>query len=249
MDNKKNRDIDRRKEVRFPSSIQVGFEKSSQVIFGQAKDCSHSGLRAIFDNFEYKPYSRLNLKIQKPNQDSFVSTAAQVRWMKPTAGRYEVGFRLKDFFLQDFFPAAKPGVLEGIYKKREWLNYLTKVILLVIAAFMIWHFIARIVAVNRIQLMKLIRPQIFKVNMIWDSLRGNFSEKIPKILKKQTYKVDGIAYSADDSESFVIINDNVYYPNEVVSGGKIVNISQDEVTIKFREKEVVYGVGDKIASN
>jgi c-di-GMP-binding flagellar brake protein YcgR len=108
--------MERRKEMRFPALLKVGaVRQNKDSILGLIKDFSRSGLRAVFDNFESEPNSYTNIKIQNPDEDVFFSANAEVRWKRPTEGRWEVGFRFKDFV-----PQAKAEILEYAYKK--WLK-------------------------------------------------------------------------------------------------------------------------------
>ena len=241
--------MDKRRERRYPVSIEVGLrEKGNDGIIGLSKDCSRSGLRAVFEHFESKPNSHLDLNIQKLNSNSFVPTAAEVIWKRPVEGKWEVGFRLRDFFLKDFLPgdiAVKPQILEDSYRERKWPSYLIKIISIMIAVFMIWYLVVTTGVVKRIRLDRIIRSKIVKVDMMWSLFRANLSAKMPKIFQRN-YKINGIFYSTDESTHFIMINNNAYYPDDFVNGGKIINISQDAVRIQFPDKEVVYRLGDTI---
>jgi len=107
---------DRRKELRFPISLKVGArEKNRSSIFGSTTDFSRSGLRVVFDEFESEPNSFIDLKIQRPDKDIFVPASAEVIWKRPILGKWEVGFRIKDFV-----PEAKAEILE--YSYNRWLR-------------------------------------------------------------------------------------------------------------------------------
>ena len=108
--------MERRKEIRFPASLKVaGIRQNKESILGLTKDFSRSGLRAVFDNFESEPNSYTDIKIQSPEEDVFIPANAEVRWKRPAEGRWEVGFRLKDFVSQ-----AKAEILEYAYQ--NWLK-------------------------------------------------------------------------------------------------------------------------------
>ena len=107
-----------------------------------------------------------------------------------------------------------------------------------IVVFVIWYFMITSGVVKKIGLPKIAKPKI------WSLFRGNFSKRILQIFP-ETYKIDGIGHSMDNP-NYVIINNNIYYSNDFVGGGKIINISQDGVTIQFEDKVRVYRVGHMI---
>ena len=108
--------MERRKELRFPVSLKIGATATNKrSILGLIKDFSRDGLKAVFDVFESGTESFINIKIQKPNQDVFVPACAEVRWKRPLEGRWEVGFRFKDFV-----PQVKAEILDYCY--HNWLK-------------------------------------------------------------------------------------------------------------------------------
>ena len=108
--------MDRRKELRFPVSLKVAAkEVNRDSIFGQIKDFSRSGLRAVFDDFESESEDYVDLKIEIPNADIFVPASVEVRWKKPVEDKWEVGFRFNDFV-----PQLKAEILDYSYKR--WLE-------------------------------------------------------------------------------------------------------------------------------
>jgi len=62
-------------------------------------------------------------------------------------------------------------------------------------------------------------------------------------IKPTVPTIQGIYYS---NGWIVLISDKLYGLNEYVCGGKIINISQGNVTIKFKNEEKSYKVGDTI---
>jgi hypothetical protein len=56
--------------------------------------------------------------------------------------------------------------------------------------------------------------------------------------------IEGIFYSKDSS--YVMIDGKIYKPDDYVCGGKIINISLDEVKIKFQDREKIYTSGMSI---
>lgn len=108
--------MERRKEMRFPVSLKIeAIEKKEDSTFGLLKNFSRDGLRAVFNVFEPRADSLIELKIQRPNQEGFAPVCAEVRWKRPVEGRWEVGFRFKDFI-----PLVKSEILDYSYK--NWLK-------------------------------------------------------------------------------------------------------------------------------
>ena len=108
--------MERRKELRFPASLKVAaVRQNKESALGLIKDFSRSGLRAVFDNFDPKPDSCTDIKIQSPKEEVFIPANVEIRWKRPAEGRWEVGLRLKDFV-----PQAKAEILEYAYQ--NWLK-------------------------------------------------------------------------------------------------------------------------------
>ena len=107
---------ERRKELRFPVELQLGAkEPNRDSILGQTKDFSRSGLRAVFDDFGAKPEDCVDLKLQLPEQEIYFPASVEVRWKRPVDGKWEVGFRFRDFI-----PQVKAEILDYCYNK--WLS-------------------------------------------------------------------------------------------------------------------------------
>ena len=229
--------VERRNERRFPVKLRcrcAAGEEDKNSINGLIKEFSLGGFRAVFDTFESEPDSHLNLQIQRPKGRVFVPAIAQVRWKKPVAGKWEVGFRLKSFF-----PDVKSEILKYSYKKQKILRFLIKFILIMIAISLALRFMTTTGIVRRIRLPRIAKPRI------WTLFKANFLGRMVKILP-ETYKINGIGYSMGNSPNYVIIDNNIYNLTDDIYGGKIINISQDEVTMQFQDKQEVYRVGHTI---
>ena len=108
--------MERRKFLRFPVSLKVEAANGNRTANpGLTKDFSREGLRAVFDDFDFNIESLLELKIQRPNKEIFVPAGVEVRWRRPFEGKWEAGFRLRDFPSQ-----IKAEILEYGYHK--WLS-------------------------------------------------------------------------------------------------------------------------------
>ena len=229
--------IDRRNEVRFPVSLRCKCatgQDSQESVLGLIKEFSLGGFRAVFDRFESEPNSHLNLQIQRPKRNIFVPAIAQVRWKRPVENKWEVGFQLRSFF-----PDVKSEILKYSRKKQKMIGFLIKSILITLAIFLTLYFLTATGIVRSIR-----SPRI-ATRRIWTLLRGSFLGGIAKI-SPGTYKINGIGYSMDNLPNYVIIDNNIYNLNDYIYGGKIINISQDEVTIQFQDKQEVYSVGQTI---
>ena len=108
--------MEKRQEIRFPVTLKINRKENNQeCLEGTIKDFSRNGLRAIFDNFESKSGSYLDIEIERPNTDVFTPAKAEFIWKRPAGGKWEVGFRLKEFI-----PLAKAEILENAYE--NWLQ-------------------------------------------------------------------------------------------------------------------------------
>jgi len=106
---------ERRKFLRFPSSLIIRIEKENEIFQGRMKDFSRFGIRCIFDNFNFSEKERLNFKIQRPNKDIFIPFRGEVVWKKETEEGWEVGINIKDFP-----PLLKSEILEFCYQ--NWIR-------------------------------------------------------------------------------------------------------------------------------
>lgn len=59
-------------------------------------------------------------------------------------------------------------------------------------------------------------------------------------------KIEGIFY--DQNKPVVMIGGNLYYPGDSLSTGTVIKISPEKITIKFRNTQKEYGVGDSVSS-
>ena len=108
-------DTDRRKFIRFLITLNVKAKKEKEESFGLVKDFSRKGLRAVFDDFNFDINSYVELELQRLSRDMFIPATAEVIWKRPIKGKWEVGFRLKEFL-----PQAKAEILDLCY--RGWLR-------------------------------------------------------------------------------------------------------------------------------
>ncbi|MFH1578295.1 MAG: PilZ domain-containing protein [Candidatus Omnitrophota bacterium] len=108
--------MNKRKFLRFltPLKVKAGSD-DKEMQLGVIKDFSRDGLRAVFDNFEFEPYSSVALRIQSPSAEGFNRATAEVRWKKLAEGGCEVGLKLTDFL-----PSLKAEILDYGYDK--WLE-------------------------------------------------------------------------------------------------------------------------------
>ena len=59
-------------------------------------------------------------------------------------------------------------------------------------------------------------------------------------------KIEGIFY--DQNKPVVMIGGNLYYPGDSLSTGTVIKISPEKITIKFKNVQKEYGVGDSVSS-
>lgn len=105
--------MERRKFLRFPVRLMVKLEETAKP--GITKDFSREGLRATFENFKFEKGSLVELRIQRPDKEVFIPVGAEVMWKRSSEGRWEAGFRLRDFPGQ-----VKAEILECGY--HNWLD-------------------------------------------------------------------------------------------------------------------------------
>ena len=107
---------DRRRFMRFLITLKVGAKKEdNERSFGLVRDFSREGFRAVFDNFDFNVNSYVDLEIQRLSEDVFIPASGEVVWKRPNEGKWEVGFRLKDFPTEQ-----KAEILERGYK--DWVR-------------------------------------------------------------------------------------------------------------------------------
>lgn len=106
-------DADRRRFLRFPAPLMVQAKREERdCLWGLVKDFSRNGLRVVFDELDFVPNSCVNLDIQMPNENVYVTANAEIIWKRFADGRWEAGLSLKEF------PAyAKVEILEHGYNK------------------------------------------------------------------------------------------------------------------------------------
>ncbi len=108
--------MERRKFIRFQVDLKIETNKQSQKSNpGFAKDFSHDGLRAAFNEFEFEPGSTVVFRIKDPASQNLVPGVALIVWKKLIDGKWNVGFILKEFS-----PANKADILE--YGYTNWLK-------------------------------------------------------------------------------------------------------------------------------
>jgi len=108
--------MERRKFMRFPVELKIETGKEdSRNNPGLTKNFSHDGLRGVFEEFDFVLNSPLRLKIQIPNSDIFIPASAEPAWKRLLDGKWNVGFRLKEFP-----PARKAEILE--YGYNNWIK-------------------------------------------------------------------------------------------------------------------------------
>lgn len=107
--------MEKREFLRFPVELRVEACKENKGYTGLIKDFSKKGLRVIFDDFKLELNSPLELKIQRPGTDVWISASAEAIWKKQEHNKWDVGLRLKDLA-----PEEKAQILEYGYLK--WLK-------------------------------------------------------------------------------------------------------------------------------
>lgn len=157
-----------------------------------------------------------------------------------------------DFMSKKFYPINVDSKKENLRKLKPTkevkkdktflvrlkdISYVIVSILIIAAVFTIWLETNKTGASkrfglferNKLKILRLFRQTIFSKQRF-----NNFN-----FIKHN--KIYGIFYSKDNS--YVLIGNKIYYPNDSVYGGRIIDISQDEVKIQFQEREGVYRVG------
>ena len=107
---------DRRRFMRFNTSLKVEIKNANnESLLGKIQDFSRQGLKVIFDNFNFKKNSYVDLRIQQPGNETFIPASAMVVWERSNQGKCEAGLEIKQMS-----PEEKSEVLEYGYK--NWLE-------------------------------------------------------------------------------------------------------------------------------
>jgi hypothetical protein len=110
--------MEKRKVLRFPVALKVGLKKENKErVEGVIKNFSRHGLKIIFSEFNFEPGSSVELKIQRPERDTFVPGTGRVAWKKFVDDGFEVGIELIDFP-----PQVKAEILDYCYT--NWVKNL-----------------------------------------------------------------------------------------------------------------------------
>ena len=139
--------------------------------------------------------------------------------------------------------AKKPEILDDSLKAEVFPTKFKKIIrlivliLILITLFTIWS------RGNKATLSKV--DNLFKKTRqkILGFFKGGISPKVRFKIgsRSNSCKINGILYS--DETPFVMIGGTIYYPDDSVCGGTILNISQNEVIIQLQDKQGIYRVG------
>jgi len=123
--------------------------------------------------------------------------------------------------------------------KRKPTSYFIKTpVLIMIVAFTLWFVADAMGALTGVDFLGKAEAGLWRLFYRAKS-RFNYLN-IPNIQKPlDPCKITGITYF--QGESYIAVGDNIYSPNNSVCGGKIINISHDEVTIEFPNHKGVYG--------
>ena len=132
------------------------------------------------------------------------------------------------------------GEIQDSSAKKKKIFRLITLILIMIVLFTIW------LSMNRARVSKSGIPFKRSKQGILSLLRSKiFPKKGLKITRgSNACKINGILYS--DDNPFVIINDTIYFSNDSVCGGKIIDISENRITVQHQDKQEVYRVGNII---
>lgn len=108
--------MDKRKFLRFNAPLEVkAVKENREYDSGIIKDFSREGLKAVFNNFDFEPDSRIELDIQRPAIDVFIPGKGEVRWKREIKGKWEVGIKLLELP-----PYVKGEILD--YGYRRWVK-------------------------------------------------------------------------------------------------------------------------------
>ncbi|MDP1853240.1 MAG: PilZ domain-containing protein [Candidatus Omnitrophota bacterium] len=106
----------RQEPIRFNINLKAEVLKLNDDSFPvEVRDISRRGLRLICDKFDYDINSRINMRIEEPNTDSFISLAAKVIWKRNIEGKSEAGVKLINIL-----PESHASLLDYAYSK--WIN-------------------------------------------------------------------------------------------------------------------------------
>lgn len=108
--------MDKREFMRFPVELKVeAYKQNTGGYLGVIKDFSRNGLKVVFDDFKFDLNSPLELRIRKPDSETWFSADAEVIWKRQAEDKWDVGFRIKSFSSEN-----KAEILEYGYFK--WLK-------------------------------------------------------------------------------------------------------------------------------
>ncbi len=105
--------MDRREEFnRFNVDLRaVMLKQNDRSVYGEVIDFSRNGLKLVFDEFNQRKNSSINIKIAKPNSTIFISANGRVAWKRNVGGKCEVGLKLCNLPRE-----AKAEILDYAYK-------------------------------------------------------------------------------------------------------------------------------------
>jgi hypothetical protein len=108
--------MEKRRFPRFEVELKIEARGQGQEsAFGRTKNFSRSGLKAVFDRFEFKTNTPLELIVQKPGSSENIKASAEPLWVIVLDDKYDVGFQF-----MSFAPEDKIEILEYAYS--NWVK-------------------------------------------------------------------------------------------------------------------------------
>ena len=108
--------MEKRRFPRFEVELKIEARSQGQEsAFGRTKNFSRDGLKAVFDKFEFKTNTPLELIVQKPDSSENIKASAEPLWISALGDKYNVGFQFRSFAPED-----KIEILEYAYS--NWVK-------------------------------------------------------------------------------------------------------------------------------
>ena len=129
--------------------------------------------------------------------------------------------------------------------RQKAIGYLRTFILIIIFILTIWFVINTAGVSIRDIVPKKVETKFWSAFLQLKN-KFNYQEVLALESRQNPYRINGIVYSPNGS--YIMVGNQFYCLNESIGKGKIVNISQDQVTIQNKEEAGVYQVGCMIES-
>jgi|GEM_PF-1619926 len=106
---------ERRRCVRFDTSLDVTIKQSSSEYQGTIKNFSRHGLKVYLSQLDALSQGLLEMSIKNPRNDTYIAASGEVLWKRIIGSDCELGVRFKEIS-----PEQKAVLLDYTY--RDWVK-------------------------------------------------------------------------------------------------------------------------------